>query len=83
MLTVFCFLNSAKSRRLTGSKSLHHSIIEDLLKSLVQRYLPIWNKRHQNVMLLGKLVVVSIWPGPPVTKEVGIQVNMFLAASSP
>ena len=41
-----------------------------------------WNKKHQNVMLLGKSVVVSLWSGPPVTKEVGIQVNMFLAASS-
>ena len=28
-------------------------------------------------------MVVSIRPYPPVTKEVGIQADMFLAASSP
>ena len=57
-------------------------LLEIYKKNLVQRLILIWNKKHQNVMLLAKPVVVSLWLAPPVTKEVGIQVNMFLAALS-
>ena len=34
-------------------------------------------------LTISKPVVVNIRPCPPVTKEVGVQADMFLAASSP
>lgn len=34
-------------------------------------------------LTISQHVVVSIWPDPPVTMEVGMQADMFLVASPP
>ena len=65
------------------TRALHCSILEDLLNILQNNYsFALW-KDLPLCLIISQQIVVSIWPDPPVTMEVGIQADMFLVASLP